>query len=79
MSADNNPLLALKHAWRGAVAAADRVRELAPQVDGLPDGTPLADLDLTTYHHAALAQANAMMALQGLVEQLQRIRAADSA
>jgi hypothetical protein len=28
------------------------------------------DLDLETYHNVAMAQANALMALRGLVEQL---------
>ena len=39
-------------------------------VQGLPDGTAVKDLDLETYHKVTMAQANALMALRGLVEQL---------
>lgn len=76
MSEDSLGVLALKNAWRGAVAASERVREMEPAVAGLPDETPAGDLDLDTYHKVTLAQSNAVMALRGLVEQLQRKRAA---
>jgi len=76
MSEDSLGVLALKNAWRGAVAASERVREMEPAVAGLPDEAPAADLDLDTYHKVTLAQSNAVMALRGLVEQLQRTRAA---
>ena len=72
MSDESNALLALKNAWTGAVAASDQVRDLAPSVAGLADSTPLADLDLETYHRVSLAQSIAALALRGLVEQLQR-------
>jgi hypothetical protein len=72
MSDDSNALLALKNAWNGAVAASDRVRELAPSVLALADSVSLDDLDLDTYHTVALAQANAVQALRGLIEQLRR-------
>jgi hypothetical protein len=72
MSEDSNALLALKNAWSGAVAASDRVRDLAPSVLALADATPVTDLDLETYHTAALAQANAVQALRGLIEQIRR-------
>jgi hypothetical protein len=71
---EDNPLLALKNAWNGAVAASDEVRALAPAVAGLAADTPLAQLDLDTYDRLTFAQANAVMALRGLVEQLRRIR-----
>ena len=69
---DVSAVMALKNAWNGVVAASDRVREVAASVEGLPDETALKDLDLETYHKVAMAQANAVMALRGLVEQLQQ-------
>lgn len=71
---DENALLALKNAWNGAVAASDEVRDLAPSVAGLANGTTLDGLDLDTYQRVTLAQSNAVMALRGLVEQLRRQR-----
>jgi hypothetical protein len=61
----------LKNAWTGAVAATDRLRELAPAVASLPDDASVASLDFETYRSASLAQANAAMALRGLLEALQ--------
>jgi hypothetical protein len=78
MSEDSTTLLALKNAWTGAVAASDRVRDLAASVEALPAETPLDALDLTTYHAASFAQSNAVMALRGLVEQLQRKQVRDA-
>lgn len=75
MSDESNALLALKHAWSGAVNASDRVREMSPTVAGLPDATPLSQIDLETYHNLALAQSNAVMALRGLIEKLREKRA----
>jgi len=75
MSDESNALLALKNAWAGALAASDRVREFGASVQGLPEATPLADLDLETYHAVTMAQANAVMALRGLIEELKRRRA----
>jgi hypothetical protein len=72
MTEHPNALLALKHAWNGAVAASDRVRELLPEVQAVPDTADVAELDLETFHSAALAQANAVMALRGLIEELRR-------
>jgi hypothetical protein len=72
MSDESNALLALKNAWTGAVTASDRVRDIAPAVQGLPETTPLADLDLEAYHAVTMAQANAVMALRGLIEELRR-------
>jgi len=69
---DASAVMALKNAWNGVVAASDRVREVAPSVQGLSDDTAVKDLDLETYHKVAMAQANAVMALRGLVEQLQQ-------
>ena len=74
MSDESNALLALKNAWMGAVAASDRVRELAPAVQALPEATPPAELDLDAYHAVTMAQANAVMALRGLIEELKRRR-----
>ena len=75
MSEDSNMLMALKNAWAGAIAASDPVRELAPSVAALQEATPVTALDLDAYHRVTLAQANAVMALRGLIEQLQRLRA----
>jgi hypothetical protein len=68
---EENAILALKNAWNGAVAATDRLRELAPAVDSLPDTTSLTAVDFETYHRAAMAQAIAAQALRGLLETLQ--------
>ena len=68
---EGNAILALKNAWNGAVAATDRLRELAPAVASLPDTAAVASLDLETYHRVSMAQANAALALRGLLEALQ--------
>ena len=75
---EQNVLMALKNAWTGAVNAGDRLRELAPAVAGLPPDATLTVADLETYHNVVLADANAVMALRGLVEELRR-RAAPAA
>ena len=67
---DVNAVMALKNAWSGAVAASDRIRDLEPAVLALPGDTVVSALDLETYHRLTLTQANAVMALRGLVEQL---------
>ena len=79
MSDESNALLALKNAWTGTVNASERVRELSPEVQHLAEDMHLKDLDLETYHRVTLAQSNAVMALRGLVEQLQRKRESDLA
>jgi hypothetical protein len=73
---DVNAVMALKNAWNGAVAASARVGELAASVQSLPEDAPVASLDLEAYQRVTLAQANAVMALRGLIEQLQRKTAA---
>jgi len=70
MSEDPNPLLAFKHAWAGAVAASEAVREMAPAVAAIDLHQPRETLDWETYHRIVLAQSNAVMALRGLIEQL---------
>ena len=72
MSNETNALLAQKNAWTGAIAASDRLRELAPAVNELAEDTDVATLDLETYRQAAIAHALASQALRGLIEQLQR-------
>jgi len=79
MSDESNALLALKNAWTGTVNASERVRELSGEVQRLADDTHLMDLDLETYHRVTMAQSNAVLALRGLVEQLQRKRETDQA
>jgi len=70
VSNETNALLALKNAWTGAIAATDRLRELAPTLEALPETTDVATLDLDAYQKAALAQALASQALRGLLEDL---------
>jgi len=71
MGNETNPLLALKNAWTGAIAASDRLRELAPSLAGLPEDADVQTLDLETYRNAALAQSLAALAVRGLIEDLQ--------
>ena len=70
MSDEANALLALKTAWSGAVTAAAVVRDLDATVQALPPDAALGSVDLERYHEVALAQANAVQALRGLIEQL---------
>ena len=72
LSNETNALLALKNAWNGAIAASDRLRELAPSVAALPETTDVATTDLDAYHSAALAHALASQSLRGLLEELRR-------
>jgi len=72
MGHDTTAVVALKNAWNGTLAAADRLRELAPAVQAIGDETALGQLDFETYRAVTLAQANAAEALRGLVEELQR-------
>jgi hypothetical protein len=72
MSNETNAVLALKNAWNGAVASADRLRELAPSVQGLAEDADPTALDFETYRRVSLGHANAAMALRGLVEELER-------
>ena len=76
MSQDSNDLVALQNAVQGVLAAADRVRELAPTVAGLAPSASLKDVDLAGLHNVAMAQAIAAQALRGYVEELQRKRGA---
>lgn len=69
---EQNAVLALKNAWEGAVQASATLQGLAASVAALPESTPVANLDLETYRNVTLAQASAVLALRGLVEELQR-------
>ena len=73
---EENAVLALQNAWNGVVAASAEVEKLAPAVAGLPGSTPVDSLDLETYRKVTLAQSIAVMALYGVVEELQRKREA---
>jgi hypothetical protein len=42
---EGNAILALKNAWNGAVAATDRLRELAPAVESLPETATVMPLN----------------------------------
>ena len=72
MSNETNALLALKNAWTGAIAATDRMRELAPALEGAAPETEVTTLDLETFHHAVAAQSIASLALKSLIEEFQR-------
>jgi hypothetical protein len=72
---DVTSVTALKNAWNGVVAASAQVAAMGPAVQGLDDQMDARALDLETYHRATLAQSIAVMALRGLVEQLQRAAA----
>lgn len=74
MSEEGNKVLAFKNAWAGVVTASERLREMAPAVQGLGEDVTVADLDLETYHRASLGLSNAALALRGLVEELARQR-----
>lgn len=69
---EQNAVLALKNAWVGAVQASTTLQGMAAAVAALPDSTPVAELDLEAYRRVTLAQASAVLALRGLVEELQR-------
>jgi hypothetical protein len=69
---EQNAVLALKNAWAGAVQASATVQAMAATVAALPETTPVADLDLDTYRNVTLGQASAVLALRGLIEELQR-------
>jgi hypothetical protein len=73
---EENAVLALQNAWNGAVNASAEVEKLGAAVAGLPASTPVDTLDLDTYRKATLAQSIAVMALYGVVEELQRKREA---
>ena len=78
MTDDASALMALQNAWNGALAASDRLRELAPAVHGLTEANPMTDQDFDAYGAASLAHANAAQALRGLVEELRRRRDAQN-
>ena len=73
---EENAVLALQNAWNGVIHASAEVQKLAPAVAGLPGSTPVDTLDLETYRRVTLAQSLAVMALYGVVEELQRKREA---
>lgn len=71
---ESNAVLALQNAWNGAVAASAEIEKLWASVANLPSETPVDSLDLDTYRRVTLAQSLAVMALYGVVEELQRKR-----
>ena len=71
---DQNAVLALQNAWNGVVTASAEVEKMAPSVAALPESTLVEALDLDAYRRVTLAQSSAVMALCGLVEELQRKR-----
>lgn len=78
MSRDEaNALLALKNAWVGVVDSAGELQAALPGVQGLAEDSPLTSLDLETYHRLASSHATSVMALKGLIDELQRQAARD--
>jgi len=73
---DQNAVLALQNAWNGVVSASAEVEQMAPAVAALPESTLVDALDLETYRRVTLSQATSIMALCGLIEELQRKREA---
>lgn len=69
---EQNAVLALQNAWNGAVNASAELTNVATSVAALPATTLVSELDLAGYRRVILGHANAAMALQGLVEELQR-------
>ena len=73
---NSNELAALGAAFRGALATAESLAGLAPQIGEL---NPAADIDpglLEELSRVSAAHAVASAALRGLVESMQRRRAA---
>jgi len=78
MSRDEaNALLALKNAWLGVIDSAGELQALSPAVQAVAAETPLKGLDLETYHRVVGAHASAVMALRGLIDELERQAARD--
>lgn len=68
---DQNAVMALQNAWNGVIASAAELQKMAPAVAALPETTLVDTLDLEAYRKVTLAHASAVMALTGLVEELQ--------
>ena len=78
MSRDEaNALLALKNAWLGVADTAGALQGALLGIEALAGDTPLKSLDLETYHRLASAHATSVMALKGLIDELQRQAARD--
>lgn len=73
-SDDPNALLALKNAWNGVIHAAERFKSATDTVGTASETGILSDEDLTRLHTIAMAEANAVMAVRGLLEELRRKR-----
>ena len=73
---DENAVLALQNACRGVQSGSDEIGKMAASLAEVPQGTPVEGLDLETYRRVTMSHATAAMALQGLVEELQRKREA---
>jgi hypothetical protein len=71
MSHETDALVALRNAWNGAMAAADRLRE-SQNLLALPPTAAIQDVDLEACATLAHANANAAQALRGLVETLKQ-------
>ena len=71
---EQNAVLALQNAWNGVIAGSVEIQKMAPGIAALPESMGVEALDLETYRRVTLAHALAAMALQGLVEELQRKR-----
>lgn len=68
---DESATLAFKNAWLGAVTSAETLAEMAPAIGALPEDAPVASLDFESYQRVLAAHANAVMAVRGLLDDLQ--------
>jgi len=68
---DGNAIRALKNAWNGAVATAERLNQLAPAVASIDEEAPVTPESLDELERAAMAHAIAAQALRGVLEALQ--------
>lgn len=73
MSDETNALEALKNAWSGAASTSGTASRFGAEVvSGIPTDAPPGGWRLDDMHQIVLAQANAVMALRGLIEELRR-------
>lgn len=75
---EENAILALKNAWKGAITSAKELEAHQAAVDGIAPDTALADVDLETFYRVSSAHALAVNALHGLIGELQRKVASES-
>lgn len=78
MSRDEaNGVLALKNAWLGVTTSAEALQTAGPGVQNLAAETTLKELDFENWRALVGGHANAVMALRGLLDELERQAARD--